>query len=195
MLDLLRAALGAAKVAILFVALLLPLAAFALKTRDQNLSLADVQGSPPPQASAERGRQLFQGTARFQNRGPACGSCHGSAGLDFPNGGTLGPDLTGIYQRMGPDAMSVILQTLYFPTMNPIFASRPLTPQDQGDLMAFLQQSGTGPAPAVTQKISGIAVLGLILLLVVSGAIWRKRLRDVRKSLVQAAVGKGAGRA
>ncbi len=195
MLDVLRATLGPPKLAVLFMVLLLPLVAFAQKPGDQNPSVADVPAKAPPQASAERGRALFQGTARFQNRGPACGSCHRSADLDFPNGGTLGPDLTDIYQRMGPEAMTVILQTLFFPTMSPIFANRPLTPQEQSDLMAFFQQSGTGLPPAVTAKIAGIAVLGLILLLAFTGAVSHGRLRKVRQSLVRPTAKPGAKRA
>ncbi len=193
-----RAALGSRTIVALVAILLFSAAvAQAVPAPPQQSTSPDTgqPTSPLPQGSATRGRELFQGTLRFQNRGPACGSCHRSAGIAFPNGGTLGPDLTGIYQRMGPEAMTVILQTLYFPTMNPIFANRPLTPQEQSDLMAFFQQSGTAPAPVVTAKIGGIAVLGLIVLLASTGAIWRDRLRNVRKSLVQTALGKGTGRA
>ncbi len=197
MLSSFRAALGSRTIVALVAILLFSAAvAQAAPALPQTTSPeTGQQTSPLPQGSATRGRELFQGTLRFQNRGSACGSCHRSAGIAFPNGGTLGPDLTGIYQRMGPDAMAVILQTLYFPTMNPIFANRPLTPQEQSDLTAFFQQSGTAPAPAATAKIGGIAVMGLIVLLAFTGAIWRDRLRHVRKSLVEATLGKGAGRA
>ncbi len=195
MLDWCGTAPASPKLAILLGILLLWSAAFAPALRGQDSLTAAAQANAPPQGSAERGKQLFGGTARFQNRGPACAECHSTAGLPFPNGGTLGPDLTGDYQRFGPDAMSVILQTLYFPTMNPIFANRPLAPAEQADLMAFFQQSGAGASPRVTGAIAGIAVLGVILLLASTGALWRRRLRYVRKPLVQAATGKGAGRA
>lgn len=38
---------------------------------------------------------------------------------------------SGIYDRFGPDALQTMLETLFFPTMAPIFVNRPLTPQEQ----------------------------------------------------------------
>ena len=109
---------------------------------------AETASAPaPPPGSAAAGRDLFFGTRRFAKGGPACASCHQSAGTPFPNGGTLGPDLTGIYTQFGPEALQSFLQTLFFPTMAPIFDKRPLTPQEQSDLAAFFQQTSNQPPP------------------------------------------------
>lgn len=82
--------------------------------------------------SAEAGARLFSGQTRFAGGGPSCASCHPIAGLPFPGGGTMGPDLTDISPRIGPEALGVVLATLFFPTMNPVFAGRLLTALGRG---------------------------------------------------------------
>ncbi len=44
--------------------------------------------------SSSTGEALFVGAIRLTNGGPPCRICHSVAGIPFPNGGTLGPDLT-----------------------------------------------------------------------------------------------------
>ena len=95
------------------------------------------------QGSPQRGEQLFTGKVHFRNRGPACISCHSIAGLSFPNGGTLGPDLTHAYAKLGPRGMDAAMQTLYFGVMTPIYSEHPVVPQEQADLVALFKQSET----------------------------------------------------
>src|ERR1051325_2607148 len=101
------------------------------------------QSTPPAQvagniarASAPHGEELFTGRSHLRNQGPACISCHRIAGLPFPNGGTLGPDLTGAYKKLGPQGTQSAMQTLYFKVMTPIYGTHPLFPDEQADLMA-----------------------------------------------------------
>ncbi len=139
--------------------------------------------------SAQNGRALFTGVARFQNGGPPCASCHSASGLPFPNGGTLGPDLSQESAKLGP-GIDAALQTLFFPTMAPIFDDRPLTGTEQSDLKAFLEQAQSGPPPPnVTPILASVAVMGLLLLLVFTWGIWRNRLLSVRGALVRSAGG------
>ena len=147
---------------------------------------AEHSAQAPPAGTASNGRELFFGTRRFAEGGPACASCHRTSGIRFPNGGALGPELTGIYGRFGPEALQTILQTLYFPTMAPIFADRQLTPQEQSDLTAFFQQTASMPPPTgLAAKIILPAVGGFLILLAIVGGVWRKRLRRVRRDLVE----------
>lgn len=87
------------------------------------------------------GEKLFSGAARLSNGGTTCNACHTMAGTGFLGGGTLGPDLTRAFTKFGGEAgMGSTLASLPFPTMQGIFTSRPLTPTEQADLLAFFQQ-------------------------------------------------------
>lgn len=141
-----------------------------------------------------RGKKLFIGTIVFQNGGPPCMSCHHVSGTPFPGGGTLGPDLTISYSKFGAATMNSLLATLPFPTMTPIFSQRPLTPQEQHDLGAFFEKAST-PHPAhwtLTIILSEIG--GFVVLMILIGWIWRKRLLAVRRPLVEQAIGRREAR-
>ncbi len=142
--------------------------------------------------SATRGENLFVGLAHFHNGGPACGECHNVAGLSFPTGGTLGPDLTHEYTKLGAAGIDAALETLFFPAMTPIYDTHPLTSQERADLQAFLQKTDVGPdAHNTTPVILLIALLGFVVLVVVMRTVWQDRLKGVRKSLLERAAGQG----
>ena len=147
---------------------------------------------PIAQGSASRGEKLFTGEVRFRNGGPACVCCHSIAGLPFPNGGTLGPDLTHASAKLGPHGMRSAMQTLFFPAMTSIYDPRPLTLEEQGDLIAFFQEAGTRQQPRwITQVLGLSAFVGLGILLVITRFMWRNRLTTVRRALVEKAVRTG----
>jgi hypothetical protein len=142
----------------------------------------------PTAGSAIRGKELFSGQIHFQNGGPPCASCHSVAALSFPNGGTLGPDLTHEYSKLGPGGTKIVLKTLYFPVMSPIYDSRPLAPEEQADLQAFLVEISTSQqTPSETLTIAVAGLLGFFVLLVVTRFVWRGRLRSVRQRLLEKA--------
>ena len=139
-------------------------------------------------ADAAAGRKLFSGEVAFRNGGPPCVACHSVGGLGYPNGGTMGPDLTRSFALLGELGMDATLQTLFFPTMMPIFDARPLTPDEQRGLKAFLRQTQSSPqAPDITWELLLIACAGCAGLLLVGGMYWRGRLAGVRRSFVAAA--------
>ena len=150
---------------------------------------------PAPPGSHSRGESLFMGETHFLNRGPACISCHSIAGLPFPNGGTLGPNLTHTYTRLGLRGTEAALQTLYFGVMAPIYGDHPLAPEEQRDLMAFLKQSEARPeTPWSTQILILIALTLAGLFVAITGFFWKDRVRWVRRALVARATGQGARR-
>ncbi len=135
--------------------------------------------------SATRGRELFAGRVKFANGGPPCAACHSLAGLPFPGGGTLGPDLTREYSKLGPDGMQTAMQTLYFPTMVPVYDRRPLTSGEQADLIAYFQQTNDHAASARnTVIIIALGIAVFVALLIITGLAWRDRLISVRGRLV-----------
>jgi mono/diheme cytochrome c family protein len=155
-------------------------------------------GTPPeiqaPAGSSSRGESLFIGRTHFLNRGPACISCHSIAGLPFPNGGTLGPELTHTYEKLGPAGTQAALQTLYFPTMIPVYREHQLAPQEQADVVAYFRATAAEAKPQAqwTTQILILAafVLGVIFV-ALTAFFWRKRVLSVRRALVARATGQG----
>ncbi len=141
-----------------------------------------------------RGERLFMGSIPFQNGGPPCVSCHNVSGISFPGGGVLGPDLTAAYSKFGAATMNSVLATLPFPTMTPIFGKRPLSQQEQGDLEAFFEKASTRPLTSMTLKIILTVIGGFVILIVLVGRIWPRRLHTDRRSLVEQATGRGGVR-
>jgi hypothetical protein len=145
-----------------------------------------------PSGSPVRGGDLFTGRTRFQNGGPPCMTCHSIASLPFPNGGTLGPNLTSAYRKLGSQGMPVAMKTLYFPVMTSIYNPHPLTLEERADLLAFFREAGTQPRPRWnTQIVALVGFLGFCVLLVVTRFTWRDRLRSVRRKMVETATRQG----
>lgn|ERR1035437_4625803 len=151
------------------------------------------QNSEALQGADSRGERLFTGATRFRNGGPACVSCHSIAGIQFLGGGTLGPDLTHAYRKLGPRGTQSAMQTLYFQVMTPIYGVHPLVPEEQADLMAFLEQA---ESRSQSQWSTQIVLLAALLLggafVALTGFLWRDRVKSVRRALVQRATGQGA---
>lgn len=139
----------------------------------------------PLSGEAASGEALFVGTTPLQNGGPSCASCHDAAGLPFPYGGNMGPDLTDEHSKLGANGLRYALATLYFPAMNALFIHRQLTPDEQAALAAFFadvdrrRPRATALGPLV---VAGCA--GLVLLLVWTGLYGRTRVRSVRRALL-----------
>lgn len=138
--------------------------------------------APPGPEQIARGRRLFDGSLPLARGGPPCAACHAAATVAAA-GGTMGPDLTGVAERIGREGLGAALQTLFFPTMVPLFDVHQLTPEEQAALGAFLESTSGRPSPAVRATIAmaaGAAILcaGLFAL---TGALGRSRVRSVRR--------------
>jgi len=115
----------------------------------------------PLAGDAQRGRDLFVGGHGLANGGTACIACHDTAALGVPGGGLWGPDLTQVVQRYGGEAgLRAVLGTIAFPTMVPVYQNRPLTPQEQADLTAFLADSAAKDTPSGVMRHFSFAILG-----------------------------------
>lgn len=155
----------------------------------QSGQAAPSPGAPNlPPGDASRGRQLFVGLSHQQNDGPPCYSCHNVAGIAPLGGGAMGPDLTAAVAKYGgATGMAAVLGNIPFPTMQPIFANRPLTPQEQADLIAFLQTASQQQPANYLPAVLGLTVIGLLGVGVLVQLVWWRRLRNVRRSLVRSA--------
>lgn len=145
--------------------------------------------SAVPAGDAARGKDLYVGTRALANGGAPCLACHGiaGAGLGLAAGANYGPDLTNLTTDYGAEGVASILQTLPFPSMEPIYAARPLIDAEQRDLGAFFAAvAGAQPAAVGVTFLrqAGGALLALAVVLYIFG---RGRLRSVRRQLVEQA--------
>ncbi|HJN91223.1 MAG TPA: cytochrome c [Dehalococcoidia bacterium] len=154
---------------------------------------AQAGGAPPQQAApattqasgdgdAAAGKNLFTGVTRLANGGPSCRACHSSGGIGGLGGGKLGPDLTGAHAKLG-DALIQWPSTVQ--PMLPIYSSKPLTPDEQVQLIAFFRSTDvTTRSTEVIWQLVALAVGGVVVIGVVAQLIWRRRLSKVREPMV-----------
>ncbi|MBI4299894.1 MAG: c-type cytochrome [Chloroflexi bacterium] len=164
--------------------------AAAPKPAETPAQVSPTQAAAQPTATAGnagRGKSLFTGSTRFQNGGTPCLACHSIAGVGALGGGTLGPDLTQAFTKFGDSGLTSILTTLPFPIMKPVFGERPLTPQEQTDLKAFLQEAAQAKRSNLSPGILLLIGMGGALVLIALGNImWRqRRVSGVRRPLVE----------
>ena len=125
----------------------------------------------------EAGREYFVGEESFENGGPPCISCH-SASVGSLDGGTLGPNLTKVWEDKfylidpewinGPDT----------PVMGPIFSKHNLLESEVEDLKAFFSvQMSKGPSSAGF-KVVGVGIIGFIAIVIFFSVVWSGRYRN-----------------
>lgn len=135
------------------------------------------------------GRALFTGTQRLKNGGPACISCHTVRGLGGLSGGRLGPDLTLVFERLqGRKGLTAWLTNPASPTMMPVFKPTPIDPNEILPLVAMFESTAKqGGQDDSTARLNFalIGLGGLVVGLVTLDSIWKKRLRGVRRELVE----------
>lgn len=155
--------------------------------------IGGTQGSvvaPPAAASGDAaiGKALFTGARRFQNGGPPCMGCHSVSGLGALGGGALGPDLTPAFNKFGEAGLVAFLNGIPTATMNAVWSRQPLTPDEQADLSAFLQQASISERPIqALGQLAALAIAGAALMIAAAHLRWRKRLPGVRRPMVERA--------
>ena len=150
------------------------------------LGAADSGAAPPVHPAREgqagnpdAGRDLFTGADHLSSGGTACMACHDTGALGAPGGGLLGPDLTRAVERYGGEAgMVAVLGNIPFPSMVPVYQNRPLTPQEQADLTAFMQKSAAEDTPSRGLRHFTLYILAFGMMDVFLGLlfVWHRRL-------------------
>ena len=137
----------------------------------------------------QRGESLFVGTLKFSAGGAPCLACHGIAGqkLGFAAGASYGPDLTAIFEDYGEEGVAEVLDDLSFESMDAIFATRPLSDSEKADLVAFFSSVSTGEAAYIGSDLVLHVILVMAVLMLLIGALGWRRLRAVRRPLVERA--------
>jgi mono/diheme cytochrome c family protein len=134
-----------------------------------------------------KGMTMFVGTQQLKNGGAACISCHASSSIKSPVGGSLGPDLTKVAERLGGGRGLIgWMKSPPSKTMRPIYKKRPLEEDEVRALVAFLvSEKEHEVQSAGVLKFFGTGIIGAAVLLVLSALIWGKRFRAVRSPLVE----------
>ncbi len=148
----------------------------------------DLGDEPFTALDIERGEEIFMGRRKLANGGPACLSCHTVGGLPELSGGTLGPDLSRVFERLqGRKNLASWLLAPATETMRPVFAGRAMTQDEIVPLVAFFedaaqQRSEDGGTSRLLFLLLGLggAAFGFLL----ADGIWRGRFRGVRQELV-----------
>jgi len=141
---------------------------------------------------AARGARLFSGRTALNNGGAPCLACHGfaAAGFGAAGGASFGPDLSSLNEDYGADGVAEVLAALPFPSMLPIYAKRPLTEQEQADLGAFFAATKTGALPGAG-RLAATVLAALVIFVGLIGLLGKRRLRAVRRPLVEQAGNRG----
>jgi len=148
---------------------------------------AQAASAPAVQGNPEAGKDLFTGVVRFANGGPPCMACHSVGGIGALGGGQLGPDLTEVVKRYGgAAAVDAFVAGTPTPTMRAVWSQHPLTTQERADVVSFIGQAEVSQRPAeAIWQLTGVAVLGVVILLVIAALRWQNRLRfGVRRPMV-----------
>jgi mono/diheme cytochrome c family protein len=138
--------------------------------------------APLPAGEVTVGRAIFSGERRFANGGAACIACHAAGDLA---GGALGPDISSSAAKYGDPGLRTVLASSPFPSMRPIYAEKPLNPEEQAHLQAYLQSVTGQQAPAATSQLPLVVLAGFVAFLILVQVLWLRRLGPVRQSLVR----------
>lgn len=157
--------------------------------------VAEAPAAPFTSEQVAEGRELFLGRKKLQEGGPSCVSCHAVKSVGGAlGGGQLGPDLTLVYQRLnGRRGLEAWLSGPASATMKPIFNKHPLKPDEISALTAFFEQTsketGAENAGAYRLRFLLLGLGGAAVGLVVLGLIWKRRIRGIRRALVEGKLG------
>lgn len=153
---------------------------------------------PFTQDDVENGRQIFLGTKPFANGGTACIACHSVSSVEAFGGGTLGPDLTGAYTRLGErKGFEAWLSSIPSATMKPIYEKHQLQPEEIHALTAYFSSVETekkspekvaatadAKPPLSKNAFFIVGFTGMVMAMAIIAALYQNRFRGVRGPLV-----------
>jgi hypothetical protein len=126
-------------------------------------------GTDATEAEIAVGRDLFSGARHLRRGGAPCFACHalrGSDGTGVMGGGTLGPNLTFAYARLGEKGMTPLLASMSSPVMHAVYAGAPLEEDEQLALkgyFAHLARDGSSPRGERDFFLIGLEGMGIVL--------------------------------
>jgi mono/diheme cytochrome c family protein len=131
-------------------------------------------------ADPRRGEALYVGSAGMENGGAPCLACHGVSGHGLARAASFGPDLTGAHAALGAEALDAALEAIPFPSMQPLYAKRPISPAERADLVAFLAEADGRAPPRLGAGFAGGVALAMATFL--AGFVWIGRRGAARRA-------------
>jgi cytochrome c2 len=122
-------------------------------------------------ASTRTGEKLFHGSLAFANGGMACAACH-TAGFQ---GGSMGPDLTSAFTRLGASGIQSAAEQANFKVMKAAYKDHAVLPQEAVHLTAYLETVASKPGTGSVPNIPLIGSIGAALMLSGLGFAYRKK--------------------
>lgn len=125
------------------------------------------------------GQNLFQGTVRFENKGPTCNACHDVTHDAVIGGGILAAELNTVFSRMSSAGVEAILGRPPFPVMQTAYEDQPLTEQEIKALTAFLKSLDEAELTRQPRDygfgLFSSGVIGTAVIYGFCGLVWRGR--------------------
>lgn len=119
----------------------------------------------PKEGDADRGHDLFVGSASFANGGPACAACHVAGKVDGLGGPGLGPDLTLAFDRLGGEpGLTGWLANPPSAVMAPLFVDKTLDDDEIADVIAYLGEARSATPGSSVDLMTIIGLAGAIVL-------------------------------
>ncbi len=131
-----------------------------------------------------RGEALFVGSKSFANGGAPCLACHSLTGVGLSAGASYGPDLSNLYEDFGAEGVAGVLESLEFPGMAAIYASRPLSETEQSDLVAYLEKASKLSETPSSGTLAMQVIVGVGVLLVATFLLGLRRMKEARGPLI-----------
>lgn len=125
------------------------------------------------------GQELFQGTVRFQNKGPTCSSCHDVTHDAVIGGGILATELNTVFSRMSSEGVAAILGRPPFPVMQAAYQDQPLSEEEIEALTQFLESLDEDQVTHQPRDygfgLFSSGVVGTAVIYGLCGLVWRRR--------------------
>lgn len=150
-----------------------------IKTEEGRAAQAAAAAFDPP--SAAIGAALFTGSSPFVNGGASCAACHVVNGT----GGTLGPDLTAVYTKLGEAPLVSACEKTNFKIMSAAYRDHPVTRQEALHLTKFLAESAPTPTRRPDPPVAAFGAVTAIFGLGALAFVYRKRAPGVRRNLLR----------
>lgn len=158
------------------------------KLEESQFKGLQISNKPFTDGDRQAGRALFQGVQPLLAGGTACLACHTVHGQSALGGGKLGPDLTRVYERLkGRQSLSAWLMAPATETMQPAFKNHPLNADEIHALVAYFEELAPHSEADSSAGRAAFLLLGLgvaCACVFALDAAWKRRFRDVRRSLV-----------